>query len=138
MSTSKPSRPLAYAHTKMAKFLTHQIDALKGEVSQRDIALKLGYARPNIISMFKSGEAMVPLAKVPALAEALCVDAAHLLRLGLEQYWPEKYKVIGEVLGPIFTSNEREIVTMIRAVTGGKDPRLTVEQVDVLRRVFAR
>ena len=49
---------------------------------------------PNIISMFKSGETRVPLAKVPALARALGLDAAILLREWFAAYEPEALPVI--------------------------------------------
>src|SRR6478672_9227328 len=86
---SAPPKNYPFAETKLAKYLTTQIDAISHEKSQRDIATEIGYEKPNMISMFKRGEAKVPLDKIPALAEALHVDPAHMLRLAFEQYWPD-------------------------------------------------
>ena len=122
----------------MAKYLERQIDALKGEVSQKDIAIKLGYPNSNIISMFKKGEAKVPLDKVPALAEALHVDVGHLMRLGLEQYWPDKLEVITKVFSRMVTENELEIVKTVREASHDADPTPTMAQKAELRRLFAR
>lgn len=137
MSAATSARPQPYAGSKMASYLSKQIDALKGDVSQRDIAAALGYERPNIISMFKTGEAKVPLDKIPELAEALRVDVAHLMRLGLEQYWPDKMRVINEAFGGfVVTSHEKELVKLFRSATGDSDPKLTEEQKMNLKKVF--
>ena len=137
-SVSEKSRVLPYAGTKIAIYLTKQIETLKGEVSQREIATALGYDRPNIISMFKTGDAKVPLDKIPDLAAALHVDPAHLMRLGLEQYWPDKMGIIGQVFGGIVTANERVIIEIIRETSGNMDPKPTEEQKMLLRRMFRK
>ena len=126
-----------YSQSRMARYLDHQIEALKGDVSQRDIATKLGYPKSNIISMFKKGEAKVPLDKIPALAEALHVDVAHLMRLGLEQYWPDKMDVITKVFSRVVTENEYEIVECIRKTSRDSDPKATASQKAELQRLFA-
>ena len=125
-----------YGQSRMARYLDRQIDALKGEVSQRDIASALGYPKSNIISMFKKGEAKVPLDKIPALAEALHVDVAHLMRLGLEQYWPDKMEVITKVFSRVVTENEYEIVETIRKASHDADPKANSSQKAKLKRLF--
>ena len=62
---SKPGRP--FAGSSIANYLDKQIEALKGAKSQREIAGEIGYESPNLISMFKRGEARVPLDKIPLL-----------------------------------------------------------------------
>jgi transcriptional regulator with XRE-family HTH domain len=113
--------------TEMAKFLTKQLRKQKAVLSQREIASKLGYPKSNIISMFKSGEAKVPLEKVPALADALGVDVALLTRLALEQYWPGKFKSIGNVFDRIATENEFALLRLIRQRTGRADPKVYLD-----------
>lgn len=135
-SPDESARVQPYNQSRMARYLERQIDALKGEVTQRDIAAKLGYPKSNIISMFKKGEAKVPLDKIPALAEALHVDVAHLMRLGLEQYWPDKMDVITQVFSRTVTENEYEIVECIRNASHDSDPKATVTQKAELRRLF--
>ena len=134
---ANPETKVSYGQTRMAKYLDRQIEALKGEVSQRDIAVKLGYPKSNIISMFKTGDAKVPLDKIPALAEALHVDVGHLMRLGLEQYWPDKMAVITEVFSRLVTENEMDIIECIRKATHNSDPKATAAQKAELRRLFA-
>jgi transcriptional regulator with XRE-family HTH domain len=120
----------------MARYLGRQIEALKGEVSQKDIAMKLGYPNSNIISMFKKGEAKVPLDKIPAMAKALRVDPAHLMRLGLEQYWPDKLDVITSVFSRVVTENEMDMIEVIRKASHDADPKANAAQKADLRRLF--
>lgn len=136
MANPEPNRVQPYAQSRMARYLGRQIEALKGEVSQREIATKLGYPKSNIISMFKTGEAKVPLDKIPALAEALHVDVGHLMRLGLEQYWPDKMDVITKVFSRIVTENEYEIVQCIRKAAHDTDPKASSSQKAELKRLF--
>jgi len=117
-----------FEDSKIAQYLTRQIDALKHEKSQRQIAMECGYAKPNIISMFKRGETKIPLDKVPVLAKALHVDPAHLLRLGMGQYWPDVGHAVEEVFGHIATANEEEILLKRwREKTQNRDPKSTPE-----------
>jgi transcriptional regulator with XRE-family HTH domain len=109
--TIKPTKPgMPFANSAIAKFLDKQIDNLKGVKTQREIADEIGYDNPNMISMFKRGEAKVPLDKIPQLAKALGVDAAHLFRLALEQYWPDQAKLILDIFGRTATENEEAIL----------------------------
>ena len=118
---SKPGRP--FAGSLIANYLEKQIEALKGVKSQREIAGEIGYESPNLISMFKRGEARVPLDKIPLLAKALYVDPGHLFRLALQQYWPGKGDVIAAIFGNLATENEKAILlTKWRSATGNMDP----------------
>jgi transcriptional regulator with XRE-family HTH domain len=135
--SARTTRVRPYTHSKMAQFLTMKIDSLKGEVSQREIAQRLGYDRPNIVSMFKTGEAKVPFEKIPALAEVLGVDVAHLVRLGLEQYWPERFDVIARLFPHMVTENEMELVRVTRAAASDSDPKLTAEQESQIQVLFS-
>lgn len=58
------------------------------------ITAYLDYPHPNIIFAFRSGSCRVPLHKLPALAKAIEVDPAELLRLGLAEYNPDLLSVI--------------------------------------------
>src|ERR1700722_20655079 len=87
-SQIKPGMP--FADSAIAKYINKKIDELKGVKTQREIAQEAGYEMPNIISMFKRGESKVPLEKIPLLSKALGVDPAHLFRLALEHYWPNR------------------------------------------------
>lgn len=103
-----------FANSKVAVFMTKAIDAISYKKSQREIALEVGYEKPNIVSMMKRGETRVPLDKIPAFAEALEVDPAHLFRLALEQYWPDQEKAIAAVFGTVVTADEAKVIKFIR------------------------
>ncbi len=102
----------------IGEFLQQRFDLIKNHTNQRDIAKKLGYQRPNIISMWKRGETKVPLDKIPALAEALGVDPAKLFRLAMLQYWPAASDTVNKVFGGVVTEEETELRKIIEAELG--------------------
>ena len=106
-TTKKPGMP--FADSAIAKYIDKKIDELKGVKTQREIAQEAGYETPNIISMLKRGESKVPLEKIPLLAKALGVDPAHMFRLALEQYWPDRSEIIAKLFGRLASENEEEI-----------------------------
>lgn len=111
------------ADTALCKFLTKRISALSGIKSQREIAAEVGYDRPNILSMIKTGETKLPLDKVPALAKSLGVDVKHLFRLTLEQHYPEVARVAHEIFGNVVSDNEMALVKIFREITDDNNPR---------------
>ena len=143
MSTSPHTTPSPksadkpFADTRMAQFLDRHIDRMTAAGwRQIDIARAIGYSKANIIAMFKKGDTKVPINKVPALARTLGVDPAFLMRLGLQQYWPEEAETITEVLGGIYTENEKAIIEAIREASDHGDPELTAARRAELGRVF--
>lgn len=135
MSTSSMSSQYPFADTAMVKFLAKRIDQLNPELTQREIAQRLGYRCVNFVSMMKTGAARVPLEKLPALAEILDVDPAHLVRLGLEQYWPE-LEVVSRVLPPPITKNEFVLLQAFRRATNHTDPKITPGRQAVVEKMF--
>jgi transcriptional regulator with XRE-family HTH domain len=124
-TTKKPGMP--YADSAIAKYIDKKIDELKGVKTQREIAAEIDYDKPNMISMFKRGEARVPLDKIPLLAKALGVDPAQMFRLALEQYWPDLREVIAKLFGRLASENEEEILLKNwRAATRNTDPETSV------------
>jgi transcriptional regulator with XRE-family HTH domain len=122
--------PELYEHTNLtsiAAYLHHLID-VSGK-TQREIAKEVGFERQNMISMLKHGDTKVPLDKIPALARALDADPAHLLRLALEQYWPEWKKVINEIFGGVVSKNEITLLLAIRKATLDRDPEFSPSQI---------
>ena len=101
---------------------------MKGVKTQREIAQEAGYEMPNIISMFKRGESRVPLNKIPLLSKALGVDPAHMFRLALEQYWPNRGDIIEKLFGRLASENEEEILLkQWRTATRNADPETSVK-----------
>ena len=97
----------------------------RSSLTQTEIAQKLGYPRPNIITMFKQGSTKVPVNKIGPLARILDVDAVWLLRRALRDYSPELWEVLEGTLGPRVTSNELEILGALRVATDDMDPKLS-------------
>ena len=79
------------------EFLRAQIDG--HGLSQREIAARMGYEKPHIVSMFKLGETRVPLEKVPSMAEALGVDPVDLFVRVLACYAPDMSDMLRARLG---------------------------------------
>jgi hypothetical protein len=122
-----------YAKTRLTQYLAKRIDSLHGVVSQADIARALDYEKANIISMFKTGMTKVPLDKIPALAEVLRVDPAHLMKLGLEQYWPGRINILNQFFEQMVTANELELVKAVREAAGDTDYKFRPETLAEIR-----
>ena len=103
----------------------------------REIAEEMGYDKPNIISMFATGAARVPIRRLASLARALNADPCHLVRMGLEEYCPEDYRTIAEHVGEVLSENERDILFAIRRVYRNGDPKLSEAQERDLVLMFA-
>jgi len=96
----------------VAEYLTKAI-YLSGK-TQKVIAEEVGWAKPNMISMVKSGITRVPDDKIPALAKAVGVDPAVLLRICFNEYNPALWAFIASVKGEILSDEERQLVTEYR------------------------
>lgn len=136
--TGRSKKIHPWAASRMAQFLDRQIDSLSGVVTQSEIANALGYPSANIISMFKKGQTKVPLEKIPDLAKVLRVDPAFLMRLGLDQYWPERWEALRLMFDGIATNNERELLDAAREVLGDQDYKIPQEALDEIAIVLKR
>ena len=122
MTDVRPGHP--HANSALARYLDKRIDELRGFKTQREIAAEIGYKRPNIVSMLKTGETKVPLEKLPAFARALEADPVHFFRLGMIDLWPELAALIDDIFGrQMATKNETAIfLAKWRALTSNMDP----------------
>jgi transcriptional regulator with XRE-family HTH domain len=91
----RPNGP--HAHTVVCKLLNEKVTALAHIKSASDIALEMGYSRPNYFLMILNGDTKLPLDKVQALAKALQVDVKLLFRLALEAQSPELRRIVDEI-----------------------------------------
>lgn len=123
-----------FADTALVKYLSKKLD--ESPKTQRQIAEELGYDRPNIVSMFKLGQAPFPIAKIPLLAKALDADVGLLMRMALQQSNPSLGKAINEVFGDVFSANEREIIHYIRGLSNETNPPMSDELRGVLQAYF--
>jgi cyanate lyase len=121
----------------VADYLTYQLDL--SDKTQNEVAEEVGYSKPNIISMFKQGQAKLPINKVPQMAAALGVDKVHLLRLCLSEYMPETWAVINDLLGKNLVSDyEEKIIEVIRAATGDEDIVLSATETEEVTALFTK
>jgi len=96
--------------------------------SQIDIAREAGFAKPNIITMIKLGNTKLPIEKIGKFAKAIEVDAIHLFKLCMAEYYPENWAEIQRLVGqPVMTLNEMEILETIRE-SNVINPRLRAEE----------
>lgn len=121
-------------HSPVARYLEQAID--RSGLPQTEIAEAMGYERPNIISMFKSGATKIPIETIPKLAELLGVSELYFMKLALEEYHPEMWMVIERVFGKLVSENEMDIIDIIRTASAGTDPELTEELEKELFRLF--
>ena len=105
------------------KLICATIDA--SDKSQRQIALDAGFDKPNVLSMIKTGIMKVPMDKIVPLADALGLDRAMFLSLGLRAYMPSLLEVVEEQYGFLVSANERRWIAAIREISGGRNPSLT-------------
>ena len=86
----------------------------KSELTQREIADRVGFKHANIISMLKTGETRVPLDRIPALSQTLGMDERLFLMIAIEEYHPGVHEVLVDVLGLPLSDAELGILTMFR------------------------
>jgi transcriptional regulator with XRE-family HTH domain len=126
--------------TAMANFLIEELPTLG--LTNDEIASKLGYARPNIVSMWKAGKTKVTIDHVFALAELTKVDPAYVMGLFIDQYvsdWSgvDRFKDIISMLQRLCTEEEFEIIQIVREARKGNSLPLDANQRTALKDLFA-
>ncbi len=96
-----------------AQFLADAVET--SGLTQREIAGRTGFEKPNIISMMKTGETKVPIDRIPALAVACKADPREFLRIAMREYHPEMWEVLYVIFDPQFTRQEIELLDMFRS-----------------------
>lgn len=120
-------------NSKVTLYLERILDL--SEKTQREIALEVGYSRPNIISMMKQGITKIPIEKIPALAKACGVEPQHFLRLAMQEYMPDTWAVISKYGGEMLTDDERAVLQAYRE-SKEEVPELAVKKPDDFRHMF--
>ena len=93
--------------TAVADLVSRHIDMMAPRRNQREIAERIGFKRPNMLSMIRTGRAAVPFEKIPIIARELEIDPALLVRMHLKEVWPGFDNVVHEVFGGVLSSTER-------------------------------
>ncbi|WP_296891791.1 helix-turn-helix transcriptional regulator [Thiobacillus sp.] len=123
--------PKTITPTTVAEFIADRLAAI--DKTQREVAEACGFVTPNIITMFKKGDMKVPLDRIGALAKSLDVDPAHLLRLAMQEYMPDTWSSIEEILhSTVLSANELELVRKYRQATGDSDAQAMVVDRDAV------
>lgn len=102
MSNSKQDQSLT------AIIVSAAIDRLSPYKNQRELAREMGFLKPGMLSMIKTGATRIPFAKLPNVAAALGIDPALLIKTHLCETWPEFEDIVHEVFGGILTEAERD------------------------------
>jgi len=104
----------------VAEFITGRIAVSRQ--TQKELAKRLGYDKPNIMPMFKKGLTKVPIEKVPKLAELLECEPLMLLQMAMNEYKPGEFQAIMEICGFPISKNEKRIIENVRDKSGNRDP----------------
>ncbi|WP_439524872.1 helix-turn-helix domain-containing protein [Marivita sp.] len=94
-------------HSLTMIFLRNAIE--ESPKTQKEIARDAGFVNANALSMMKTGETKVPISRIPALAEALDIEAGLFLKTALREYHPEIWMTIEELMRPKLHEVHEEI-----------------------------
>ncbi|MYM40916.1 hypothetical protein [Duganella qianjiadongensis] len=93
--------------------------------SDEQISQALGFERVTTFVMIKQGNTKLPVQKVVALATALSIEPAPLLRQLLAESMPDILGAVDKILAPTsFTVNEIKLVQTYRQLCTGRDVNL--------------
>ena len=88
-------------------------------LTDRDLCAAVGLERAIALGLIKSGSMRMPLTKIPALAVALALDPAELLKLALSEQSPDLLQVIEESFDPLrLTVTEQNLIRHLRELCG--------------------
>jgi hypothetical protein len=85
------------------------------------LANAIGYDKGLVVLMIKNRSMRLPINKAPALARALSLEPADVLRLVLTEQAPELLATFDEVFDPLkLTRTEVNLVKHLRRLTAGR------------------
>ena len=118
----------------VADFIANRQSML--DMTNQEVADLVGYPNGNVMSMIKKGRTKLPLERVPAMAEALAVDKAKLMRMVMREYMPDTLKAIETCLGATVTRNELALIEIWRDATNNNDPEIPENAIQGLHAGF--
>lgn len=122
--------------TTVADFIADRL--AECDKTQREVAAECGFETPNIITMFKNGSTKVPLNRIGPLAKAIGADPAHLLRLAMNEYFPDTWEAVENIMqSTVLTANELTLVRSYREMTGDNDAAPVVINRDAVIAIVA-
>jgi len=108
----------------MAQYIDEMME--ERELSDKEVALRLGYSTPNLIRMFRQGRMKVPLDLVPALADAIGANRSRLMDRALQEYLPATIRAL-ILCHSGLSDNELALVSFIRTISENADPSIDNE-----------
>lgn len=141
--TGKPGRPLmerpSGPGTALANFLIEELAA--ADLTAEEIARKLGYARPNIVSAWKTARSKFTLDNLWALSELLNVEPAYMLALYIDQYVSasdgvDHFDDIFRMMSRIVSDEEWAIIETVREARRHNVLPMNNKQRDAVRSIF--
>jgi transcriptional regulator with XRE-family HTH domain len=106
-----------------AEFLKKALD--QAPLTQREVAERAGFQRPNILSMMKNGETKVPLNRIPELARACEVKPSTFIRVAMKEYHPEVWAILEDIFDGCLTPAEEEMMMLFRIANVEGDVQMT-------------
>ena len=101
----------------VARFIAKRIE--ETGLLQKDIAMKVGFEKPNIITMIKQGKTRLPIDKICLMAKALETDPVQFFQMCIREYQPDNWKVISPFMDSTMTVDELRLLKSLRASVGG-------------------
>jgi transcriptional regulator with XRE-family HTH domain len=94
-------------------------------ITNIDLAAKLGYKSPNVISMLKAGTMKLPVNKIAALASALRIDPLHLAKQVCNENGFQLDGVLDALTKRVaITHNEEKLILALRGASENFDLNL--------------
>ena len=110
----------------------------RSAIKQNEMAVELGYANPNIISMIKQGKTRVPYHKIPIFAKLLDLDPKATLVRAMSEYDPVLLKTVESIFFSVISKNEMKIINKIRVLSDYSDPEIKTIRHKQAAEAFAR
>ena len=104
------------------EYMSWQID--HSGLTQKEIAERVGYKNPNIITMLKKGSTRFPIDKIPQIASAIGFDPSIAIRMALQEYNPGLLSVVEKFFGFALSENEKSMIVKMRELANNKDPSI--------------
>lgn len=91
-------------------------------IKNPDLQRALGYAKPNVVAMMKSGSMSLPASKALIAARLLELDPVFLLNKVIAENDPALWDAISDVMGEyLMTKNELAVIKLLREGLDGHD-----------------
>lgn len=123
-TTPSPATESVPVHLYLSRLIQDRPDLTNVEIARR-----MGYERPNVIAMMRTGTMKIPVHRVPEFARILEVDPYALLQRVLSEYDPGLWALLTQLMGQqLVTRNELALLTVLRAEMGNMDPDLVSDR----------